>query len=159
MIIAIILLLICLSLWPVIVLVIYNDSADDLLYFQRIETPYIFKTEIIHSVHLTKVYETFEINSNGIISVVNTSFYDIGWGSPGMDGEIIHQTDNVLYINEIDKEINFIPLRVSYFTQPKLILNNEHEIPIYKYVRDNDRVDIFSLKMKFVEYLYRLILK
>jgi hypothetical protein len=56
-----------------------------------------------------------------------------------------------MVIENMDKPIEFVPFRVSYIAEPRLLLENlEREIVLKEEVDNWTRVDIYAKKMPYI---------
>lgn len=140
---------------PVNVLIIKNYHDGKILYRKKIQDGYEFTTLIKHSVHKTPVYEYYKIDKKGTIFVTGTALMDLGWGVPSTFDNDFKFENNMMVIENINKEIKFLPFRVSYISQPYLIFNNEITIDLSKNVNNYERIDISVERMLYITYVIR----
>ncbi|WP_024821491.1 DUF1850 domain-containing protein [Aminobacterium mobile] len=141
---------------PVFLLDIRNYETGQVLYTHKIPAGYSFATSIRHSVHLTPVYEYYQVHKDGRIHVVATKLQDLGWGVPSTCAATIYFKDNFLVLSGLDIPLDFLPFRISYIAEPRLFLDSgQREIPLYKYFNDMERMDISVEKITYLQYLRR----
>jgi hypothetical protein len=88
-----------------------------------------FTTLIQHSVHLSPVYETYRIEGEGRIVLESTRLRDMGWGVPSTFDQAYSLRRGFMVIEGYDKELPFLPFRVSAINDAKLLLGDLPEDP------------------------------
>lgn len=135
----------------VLVIEAINYQSGDVLYRKQITPGYEFATLIKHSVHLTPVYEYYRVEGNGQILITGTKLQDLGWGVPSTFDDDFRFEDDFMVIENMDKPIEFVPFRVSYIAEPRLLLEDlEREIILKEAVPNWTRVDIYAKKMPYI---------
>jgi hypothetical protein len=108
-----------------------------------------FTTLIQHSVHLSPVYETYRIEGEGRIVLESTRLQDMGWGVPSTFEQAYSLRRGFMVIEGYDKELPFLPFRVSAVNNAKLLLGDLPEDParftgqvfrLGKFVADGKRI-------------------
>ena len=131
--------------FPVTVFEIRSMDRNDAIFRRKVDAGYSFATLIRHSVHLTPVYEYYEISRDGQILLRGTRLQDLGWGVPSTFSEDVRFEDDFIVIEKMERVIESIPFRVSYITCPRLLLDDcAREIDLTLTVDEIDRLDIFT---------------
>lgn len=144
-----------LFLYPVNVLRIQNHRSGEILYHRLIKLPYQFAISINHSVHKSIVIENYEIRVTGELVLTSALFKDLGWGMSSVYSIDHDVVDGVLTLEDIDQHMTYLPFRVSYISEPKLILNHMQPIDLKDYVDDHDRLDFSVQRMSLLKYAFQ----
>ena len=139
---------------PVNVLHISNYHDCEELVHMKVEEGYVITTLIKHSVHKTPVYEYYEVQNYGKLVLTGTDLVDLGWGVPSTFTEDVVFEDNMMKISGMNETLEFLPFRISYVAEPKLILNNK-TIDLMQYVDNYERIDVSIEKASLLNYLLR----
>ncbi len=130
---------------PALFLELRSYPAEELLFAARIEKGGAFATRIRHSVHLSPVYEYYRAEDAGKIILEATRLQDMGWGVPSTFDHPYRLEDGFMVIESIEKELPFLPFRVSSINAPRLFLGRMpggREIDLEKYAPDGKRITI-----------------
>ncbi|HKL11106.1 MAG TPA: DUF1850 domain-containing protein [Clostridia bacterium] len=137
------------------VLVVENHHDNRVLLQERVEPGFTFATLIKHSVHLTPVYEYYEINTDGDIILTGTKFVDLGWGVPSTYEYETIFADGMIELKDMDIPIDWLPFRVSSINNSKLFLKGKRIVELNNYFDNNERMDIRVEKVSFIKYWIR----
>lgn len=142
------------SVYPVNVLKIDNYHDDENLVYVRVNEGYEIATLIKHSVHKTPVYEYYKAENYGKLILTGTDLVDLGWGVPSTFTQDVIFEDGMMKIGGMHEELEFLPFRISYVAEPKLILN-KNTIDLMQYVDNYERIDVSIEKVTLLNYLLR----
>lgn len=137
-----------------LVLVIKNESNNEILFAERVQPGYQFATLIRHSVQRTPVYEYYRVEGDGKLLVTGTVLQDLGWGMPSDLAHTIKFENGFMVMEEIDRSLQNLPFRISYMAEPCLIIDDE-KIDLRKYAGDSELIMIYTSKTPYFISLMR----
>ena len=146
-----------LLLWPVKAIEVRSLQSGTRLYVDQVRKGFRFATLITHSVHLSPIYEYYEIGDDWKLYIRATVLQDVGWGVPsGHPIERYQLAGAFMSFAHIDRTIPFLPFRISYISEPRLIFGKElREIYLPNHVPDGDRLDVSLNTLPYVLLAWR----
>ena len=128
---------------PPLYLELRSYPDENLLLAERVVKGDSFATCIRHSVHLSPVYEYYRIEDVGKIVLEATRLKDMGWGVPSTFNNPYRIEDGFMVIESIEKNLPYLPFRVSRINAPRLFLGRMpggREISLDEYAPDGKRI-------------------
>ena len=107
------------------VLIIEEVKGDRIIYQSLVEQGQEFAIKYTHSVENTPVWDYFKVAGTEII-LTGTKYMSYGAGLPFLKKDDYSLEDDKFIIEEINKRLNEIPLRVSDYAKHKLLINGEN---------------------------------
>ncbi len=147
---------------PPLYLELRSYPAEDLLLAERVTKGDTFATRIIHSVHLSPVYEYYRIEDAGKIVLEATRLQDLGWGVPSTFTYPYRIEGGFMVIESIEKELPCLPFRVSHINAPRLFLGKmpgRKDIDLEKYAPDGKRITFRVTRGRSPADLFRSLYK
>ena len=139
------------------VLTLEHFQNDSIVMTFKVDEKDEFIVKWIHSVELTPWEEIFRIDSENNIVLDRTRFQQFGAGVPDFAGKTVEIKDGYITYGEIDQKIPLLPYGISDFAEHTFVFRDK-EYKLYKMVPDGDRINIYTEKISFIEYLYRKII-
>jgi len=139
------------------VLTLEHFQNDSIVMTFKVDEKDEFIVKWIHSVELTPWEEIFRIDSENNIVLDRTRFQQFGAGVPDFAGKTVEIKDGYITYGEIDQKIPLLPYGISDFAEHTFVFKDK-EYKLYKMVPDGDRINIYTEKISFIEYLYRKII-
>jgi len=142
------------SLRTVDVLMIKDVEKDSILFAQSVKPGFEFATLIRHSVQKTPVYEYYRVEEDETLTVTRTELQDLGWGMPSILDHKVEFKDNYMIMNDINRNLSFLPFRVNYIAEPYLIIGDK-KINLMEHVEDNQLIHVYIQRMWNASYILR----
>ena len=142
---------------PVKVIELRSLKSGLPLHTDKVNKGFRFATLINHSVHLSPVYEYYEVGNDWKLYIKETIVQDMGWGVPsGHDMQNYRLESGSLFFSNINRAVPFLPFRISYISEPRLILGREQkEIHLPSYLPNGDRLDIYLKTFPYLLLVWR----
>ncbi|WP_367339771.1 DUF1850 domain-containing protein [Aminivibrio sp.] len=138
---------------PTAALQISRKTDGQILFRSKIREGESFSTVIRHSVHLTPVFENYEVNDKGLIVLTGTRLQDFGWGVPSAVSEDMELNDDFFDIRGMSKLFDSIPFRVSQINNPAFLFRNK-QYYLLDLVPDGERIEITAKKTTLGVYIF-----
>jgi len=85
-----------------------------------------FTLEYRHSVHLTPVYEVYEIGSGDKLLLKETRFYSLGVGMPfGAEEGTFSEEEGIFVLSGLNREFKSLPLRISAIPEHRVVIGGQ----------------------------------
>lgn len=139
---------------PVYVLTIKDMEKHSILLAQKVEPGFEFATLIRHSVQKTPVYEYYRVEMDDTLTVTRTELQDLGWGMPSTLNHKVEFTDSYMIMDEINRNIQYLPFRVNYIAEPHLIIG-DLKVDLIEYVGNDQLINIRVQRLPNVSYILR----
>lgn len=148
------LLIICLSIIPYKKALTFQleNSGEVLVYIPLGDHPE-FKIKYTHSIHLSDVIESYQVNSNGEIKQFELEYSDFSIGMPenASSGEVFEQKNGKYYIKNMNRIFPYFDLRTGKVRANHTIIYRNKEYPLNKYVEPGTLVRIKVIKMNLYQ--------
>ncbi|PLS16224.1 DUF1850 domain-containing protein [Bacillus sp. M6-12] len=113
-------------------LVFQFEKSDKVLAFLPIKKGERFSIMYTHSIHLSKVVETYKLKDTGEIQQVELVYEDFGIGMPenAGEGETFTKKDGKYYIGNMNRVFPQIDLRIGKVRANHTLLYKNHSFPL-----------------------------
>lgn len=133
-------------------LVLECYQTGEVVWSHTIKPDDEFTMRWIHSVELKPWEEIFKIDENYNIYLDRTRFKQFGAGVPDYAGNKTEVVDGYIIFSGIHQKMDVIPYGISSFTQHTFYFKDK-EIPLYKIVKDGDRINIYTANYNLFQYV------
>jgi len=148
------LLIICLSIIPYKKALTFQleNTGEVLVYIPLGDHPE-FKIKYTHSIHLSDVIESYQINNNGEIKQFELEFSDFSIGMPenASKGEVFEQKNGKYYIKNMNRIFPYFDLRTGKVRANHTVIYGNKEYPLNEYIQPGTWVRIKVTKMNLYQ--------
>ncbi len=129
-----------------------ENSGEVLVYIPLGEHPE-FKIKYTHSIHLSDVIESYQVNSNGEIKQFELEYSDFSIGMPenASDGEVFEQKNGKYYIKNMNRIFPYFDVRTGKVRANHTVIYGNEEYPLNKYIHPGTWVRIKVTKMNLYQ--------
>lgn len=136
-------------------LVFEYENTEEVLAYIPIQKDQTFKIKYTHSIHLSDVVESYQINHAGQIKQFELMFEDfaIGMPSEAADGELFEEKSGKYYIKNMKRIFPHFDLRIGQVRANHTVVFNEIEYPLSNYIEPGTWVRVKYRKMNLLQQL------
>jgi len=133
----------------------YENTKNVLAYVPLAENNLTFTLQFTHSIHLSDVVETYEIDNNQAIRQTEISFEEFGIGMPSnaMGKEQFFEQDGRYYIKNMDRIFPFLDIRIAKVYPKHLFTYNQQTYSLPEVIGSGTWVRVQAKKISIWQQL------
>lgn len=126
------------------VLVFEYENTGKVLGYMSIGEEVPFAVKYTHSIHLSDVVETYELNQRGQIVQRQLEYEDfaIGMPSDAVGNETFVEKDGRYMIENMNRAFDYVDLRIGQVVANHTLIYRKHQIPLSSFVKEGTWIRI-----------------
>ncbi|MDQ0243858.1 hypothetical protein J2S09_001403 [Bacillus fengqiuensis] len=136
-------------------LVFEYENTGKLLAYMKMDQGRDFQIKYTHSIHLSDVLETYEIDRKGIVTQKQLEYEDfaIGMPSDAQGNEKFIEKDGRYIIADMNRTFEYVDLRIGQIVANHTLLYKKKEIPFSSFIKEGTWIRIDYRRISLWEVL------
>ncbi|HWO96774.1 MAG TPA: DUF1850 domain-containing protein [Bacillus sp. (in: firmicutes)] len=125
-------------------LVFEYENTGKLLAYMKMDQGREFQIKYTHSIHLSDVLETYEIDRKGTVTQKQLEYEDfaIGMPSDAQGNEKFIEKDGRYIITDMNRTFQYVDLRIGQIVANHTLLYNKKEVPFSSFIKEGTWIRI-----------------